>query len=265
MSASPDLTRFKPLLHYHRLEHFYAGSAAQWTDCPGNTLRRADGRVFAAATPTGATPRLTLALLSAPYGDAGPFEAGDLIGHAGKDYRDSYERLCAARPDLKHLIYGRVAKQGETTWLQYWLWYFYNARHLTPGMHEGDWEMVQLRMAGDEPDLAVYAQHRVGEKRPWADVGKSGDRPHVYIGLGTHASYFEPGNHSSDLAGDQPTPEVPLELIDPQTHGWMMWKGRWGDTLAQHSWESNSPTSPGRKGQWAKPSDWADEATSPGG
>lgn len=38
-------------------------------------------------------------------------------------------------------------------WLQYWLWYIYNDYHLAfnAGLHEGDWEMVQVGMDGDEP------------------------------------------------------------------------------------------------------------------
>lgn len=52
-------------------------------------------------------------------------------------------------------------------WLQYWLWYIYNDYHLAfnAGLHEGDWEMVQVGMDGDEPKVAVYAQHDQAERR----------------------------------------------------------------------------------------------------
>ena len=74
-------------------------------------------------------------------------------------------------PQYANRVHGR-AKEGSDgrVWLQYWLWYFYNdyTLALDIGLHEGDWEMVQLRMAEDlsAPDLAVYAQHTHAERRP---------------------------------------------------------------------------------------------------
>lgn len=60
-------------------------------------------------------------------------------------------------------------------WLQYWLWYIYNDYHLAfnAGLHEGDWEMVQVGMDGDEPKVAVYAQHDQAERRDWSLVRKT--------------------------------------------------------------------------------------------
>lgn len=125
----------------------------------------------------------------------------------------------------------------------------------------------------DRPDLAVYAQHRHGEKRSWEGVRRDGERPIVYVARGSHASYFEPGFHQTeawyDLAdGKRPAPELRLELIEPATHAWMSWKGRWGDTrptpgdeLGRLGLYSDSPTGPGRKKQWSKPNDWLDDAT----
>ena len=80
--------------------------------------------------------------------------------------------LRVTRPDLKNRTYGHAVEQNGRLWLQYWLWYFYNdySLALNAGLHEGDWEMVQLRMHGDEPDVAVYAQHVNAEKRAWTGV-----------------------------------------------------------------------------------------------
>lgn len=273
------LKRFAPRMRYDSNEQYFVDSAVQWTDCPNNELRRADtadgksGKVLASAVPTGTQTKLTLAFLGRDvYASGEPFEDGDIIGHAGRDYREAYVRLREERSELNNVMYGRAIEQNGRLWLQYWFWYFYNDYQLafSAGLHEGDWEMLQLRMhpSEDRPDLAVYAQHRYGEKRSWSGVRKDGERPIVYVARGSHASYFEPGLHQTeawyDLAdGKRPAPDLTLELIRPETHGWMLWKGRWGDTKPKDKLglHSNSPTGPGRKKQWSKPNDWLNEAT----
>jgi len=273
------LKRFTPLLRYDSNEQYFVDSAVQWTDCPNNELRRADvaegkkGEILARAEPVGEQTKLTLAFLGREkYASGAPFREGDIVGHSGKDYREAYVRLRRERPELNNVMYGRTAQQNGRLWLQYWFWYFYNDYQLafSAGLHEGDWEMIQLRMhpSEDRPDLAVFAQHRYGEKRSWSGVRRDGERPIVYVARGSHASYFEPGFQQTeawyDLAdGKRPGPELRLELIGPETHAWMLWKGRWGDTKPKNSLglHSNSPTGPGNKKQWSKPNDWLNEAT----
>src|SRR3954465_5695246 len=97
-------------------------------------------------------------------------------------------------------MYGHAVEANGRLWLQYWFFYFYNDYNLALGigLHEGDWEMIQLRMHDGAPDLAVYAQHRVDKKRPWGQVTKvPGDpnRPMVYGARGWTSPYFEPGFH----------------------------------------------------------------------
>jgi hypothetical protein len=171
-------------------------------------------------------------------------------------------------------MYARTVSDNGRLWLQYWFWYFYNNYQLAfgAGLHEGDWEMVQLRMhpTEDRPDVAVYAQHRYGEKRSWGGVEKVGERPVVYIGRGSHASYFEKGFHQTeawyDLAdGKRKAPDLALEIIDAKKHAWMRWRGHWGDTTpSEHDklgLQSNSPTGPGAKKQWGNPNAMLDNAT----
>jgi hypothetical protein len=279
------LTRFAPSLRYDSNEQFFADSAAQFTDAPGITLRRAavgraPGAVIATADGAAGKPKLSLAFLGAKvYGNGEAVEKTDAISVRGQDYRKQYAKLRIARPDLNNRIYARAAAVNGRVWLQYWLWYFYNDYQLALGFgtHEGDWECVQFRMSpdGDAPDVAVYAQHRHGEKRAWKDVEKlagSADTPVVYVGRGSHASYFEKGYHETeafyDLAdGKRPAPKLALEIIDGGTYAWLRWPGRWGDTLPPEQDKldlaQSSPTGPGTKKQWRNPDTLLDNAVAP--
>ena len=66
-------------------------------------------------------------------------------------------------------MYGHaVVDSKNDLWLQYWFWYFYNdynliGSFLKAGLHEGDWEMIQIRLRDETPDLAIYAQHATAE------------------------------------------------------------------------------------------------------
>jgi hypothetical protein len=266
------LRRFKPQLRYDSQEAFFADSAAEMTRNPHNTLRRAplddedEGALIAAADATDALRKLSLDLLAAStYTNGEAVQPGDRLGILGTDYRTQYVRLRTRLPELRNRIYGHAATDsGGRLWLQYWFFYFYNDYHLAAdfGLHEGDWEMVQLRMHGDAPDLAVYAQHRNAEERPWSDVlrvdGKP-DTPLVYPGRGSHASYFEPGLYETeawfDIAdGKRTTPELELEIVQDASPPWIAWPGQWGDTEPSvPGLEQPSPAGPAAHGQWVDP------------
>ena len=261
------LRRFSPRLRYDSNEQYFADSPAQWTDNPGHELRRADGTVIARA------PSLSLGLLGAEtYSDGRAAERSDYIADPKRDYRRQYVTLRVARPDLNNRVYGRVVEDAGRLWLQYWLWYFYNDYSLSlgAGLHEGDWEMVQLRMHGDTPDIAVYAQHTHAEKRAWPEVERDDGHPVVYVARGSHASYFEAGYHTTeawyDLAdGKRDSPELTLEILEGEGPGWALWPGRWGDTQPRlpGGVHQPSPTGPGAKRQWSRPSTLLDEARTP--
>ena len=271
------LRRFQPVLRYDSNEQFFADSAEQYMVNPGCELRRArtktgNGAVLASATPSGGAARLELAFLGPErYGDGSTVEKGDVLSVKGKDYREQYRRLRVARPELNNVVYGHAVEANGRVWLQYWLWYFYNDYQLSfaLGTHEGDWEMVQFRMDDDagHPDIAIYAQHRYGEMRPWEDVEKfpgDADRAIVYVARGSHASYFEAGFHQTeawyDLAdGKRRMKHKPaLQILGDDDPAWVRWPGRWGDTVAasdglSKAVTSNSPDGPGVKKQWLQP------------
>jgi hypothetical protein len=258
------LRRHQPGVKYDSMEQYFADSAEQWTANPGNELRRADtGNARGEVLATGA--QLTLAFLAAKtYGSGAEVRDTDLIGNPHRNYREQYVALRQARADLRNRMYGHAVEAGGRLWLQYWLYYFYNDYNLALGigLHEGDWEMVQLRMHGDEPDVAVYAQHRQAEQRPWAQVERvPGDprRPLVYVARGSHASYFHAGFHQTeawyDLAdGKRNAPRLALEIIDDDTPPWVGWPGVWGDTRARVGGiDQPSPRGPAAHGSWRDP------------
>ena len=277
MTDDELLERFKPQLRYDSNEAFFADSAAEWTDNPANSLRRGpsdngEGELLAAARPKPGQEGLDLGFLGVSrYRSGAQVEQTDVIGCSRRDYRDQYVALRSSdRKTYANRIYGRAKQDRGRLWLQYWFYYFYNDYHLAGdfGLHECDWEMVQLRMAtdGDEPDLAAYAQHRWAEVAPWDEVEKPAGRPVVYVGRGSHASYFRSGFHETeawyDLAdGKRKTPELKLEPLDEVQSGWAAWPGVWGDTRARiPGLETGSPTAPCRHAQWDHPAALLDEA-----
>jgi Vacuolar protein sorting-associated protein 62 len=268
------LKRFQPVLRYDSNEQFFADSAEQFMINPGNELRRkrtdaGNGAVLASAEPKAGQAQLTLDFLGrTAYADGSAVQDGDILSVRGDDYREQYRALRIAHPELTNVVYAHAVEANGRIWLQYWFWYFYNDYQLSfaLGTHEGDWEMVQLRMDGaaDQPDLAVYAQHRYGEERTWDKVETLAGRPVVYSARGSHASYFEAGFHQTeawyDLAdGKRRMKDRPrLEILGDDDPAWPLWTGRWGDTLPRTGLESNSPTGPGAKKQWTRPDSMLD-------
>jgi hypothetical protein len=268
------LEDFKPFLRYDSNEGYFADSAAEMTDAAGNLLRGGAGATIAEAGP--GEHDLNLNFLVGPggrYANGTPSASDDVLSVQGRDYLDQY-RAIRVKPGYANVVYGRVVEASGVTWLQYWFWFFYNdlrALDVGLGLHEGDWEGIQLRMTGKEPDLAVYAQHGYAEAREWADVEKRGSRPVVYVAQGSHAAYFDSGmplthwhrtEHFIDRADGKVTPknDVRLEVLSEPVPGWAGWAGRWGDTRQltegakpYRAISSGSPTGPGQKQHWTDP------------
>ncbi|HWI75112.1 MAG TPA: hypothetical protein VNT55_24335, partial [Baekduia sp.] len=264
------LHRFRPQLIYDSQEAYFADHPAQMVVNPATVLRRADGTVLARA----ADGTLSLDTLADPRR-----ARTDVLAVTRDDYAAQYVALREHHQDLKNHMVARARRDRDgRLWLQYWLWYFFNDYRLAAsfGLHEGDWEMVQLRLdAGDaEPDYAVFAQHAKAERRPWDRVAKdphNEDTALVYVARGSHASYFRPGVFPTEVWADvcdggRPSPPSTLLLLpaDDDPADWSGWPGRWGDTQAgggiTGQLESNSPDGPCRKKQWKDPKMLFDDA-----
>ncbi|OLE35871.1 MAG: hypothetical protein AUG48_09555 [Actinobacteria bacterium 13_1_20CM_3_68_9] len=268
--ASELLSLHQPRLYYDSQESYFADSAATWTDAPGNLLQRGVGReaqVLAASTPRDQA-QLGLAFLgSGRYSNAEPVGEQDTISDPSHKYREQAQAL-HLRPEYANRFYGR-AKEGSDgrLWLQYWFFYYYNDFAVAGfGLHEGDWEMIQLRIGdGDQPDLAVYAQHKHAGKRDWDQVERapdSNDAPVVYVARGSHASYFASGSHWTgvwfDCADGKRRAAQPatLEIVTDADPSWLGWPGYWGDTRKlddEDPFDQDSPQGPCRHAQWNDP------------
>jgi hypothetical protein len=287
------LRRYAPVLKYDSHEAFFANHVQAMTDVPAWCLARAteqQGRsthIIASHAP-GPHP-LDLGFLDLddqghyPNGDA--FADGDhfslqLIGpDAFTDRSGDYRALERQIPaELRDRVFGRTARGDGGLWLQYWFFYIYNDAQFggRVDLHEGDWEMMQLLIGdGDAPVTAVYAQHAYAERRAWAEVEldpPNDGRPVVYVGRGSHASYFEPGlrrtyvevdDHfeplwwdAADGTGRQVTPR-----LEPMTDPWARWPGIWGGTKARIPLlDGDSPQAPRLHGQWDGPDAFAAKA-----
>ena len=259
------LERHRPAVHYDPQDPYRAISAHSITDNRGNVLALRDGSVLARA---GAG--LTLELLAGyppPRGahkDDRLDQAPDPVQAARRFQRD---------PAYTNRAYGRIARHGNHTWLQYWLWFYYNPKNLLGfGRHEGDWELVQIALGDSgQPRLVTCSQHAGGQGKDWDDVRTAafGGARHLVVCAApfSHALYFEPGAHPYLGGIDNPDASTPALLPEIEEFGgWRAWPGRWGNSrgvLGIGRLGGESPRSPARQDvRWDRPSEYHGAARS---
>jgi hypothetical protein len=257
------LERYVPVLRYDSNEAFFADAVEIMAGANNEfrLTRESDEQIHAA--PVDAT------FLSVErYGNGDVVQNSDRLTSTRRDYREQAAEL-HPQAGLRNVVYAHAQRDSEgRLWLQYWYFYLYNDAGFAGniGLHEGDWEMVQLRMSGEEPDLAVYAQHEYSEARDWERVEREGLSPIIYPGRGTHASYFEPGLHRTAVWWDivdgmRPAPSLRLVVLDADPPSWLNWPGHWGSTQPRipkiDSW---SPPGPAQHEQWDDPKKLLDKA-----
>jgi hypothetical protein len=263
------LEKYVPQLRYDSQEQYFADSAATMTDnytsgSTGNTLQRQDGTILATANPTMGQP-LSIDLLNWPnYSTGGQVSQYSDKIDAANTYDSDAQRLHADY-HYRDKIYSRVKQDtAGKTWLQYWLFYYYNSYDVVCcgfGVHEGDWEMVQVGLDGSgTPDVVTYAQHHDAdaERCTWSQaerwLSRQGEVPVVYVARGSHASYSTAGDHNlawftvQDEADGQGQRIRPVAAqIDETAPSWVKWQGQWGGS-------DSSPRGPSQQGnKWTSP------------
>jgi hypothetical protein len=135
---------------------------------------------------------------------------GRVPGESAAAASIAYERIMAEHEHYKY--HGRVVRQDGWMILQYWLFFPFNdwrSGFFGANDHEADWETVFVYLSESEtgemsPEWVAYAAHDfTGDnlRRRWDDpeVEKVGDHPVVYVGAGSHASYYAPGEYLTEL------------------------------------------------------------------
>ncbi len=133
--------------------------------------------------------------------------------------------------DEKYVYYGRVTRQAGWTVLQYWFLYSYNdwrSGFNGANDHEADWENILLYLYQEDgrlyPEWAAYASHdsHGDDLRRRCDDEEELQllygHPVVWVGAGSHASYFRPGEYQATIT--LPLPNWIRFLIRSSDYVW---------------------------------------------
>lgn len=279
MDRATLLASFVPRLEYDGDEWYFADAVNEITDnyVSGqytNYLENVLGYPLAFSDPSYGENVLSLDYLGEVYPSGLGAHQDDFIDEEG-NYSLDASRMHALS-QYRDRVYGRVVPlpNGDTI-LQYWFWYYYNDRKQTYGLgnHEGDFEMIQVRLNPNlQPISAAYAQHDSGEQCDWIHVEHGSDqRPVVYVADGSHASYFSDGDHYWDAGAvwdyadglgptvsDHTIADLTVSGAPAAPQRWLGWPGRYGSTTpGLLPFETPSPRGPLFQGsKWDNPLAW---------
>jgi hypothetical protein len=275
-AAAALLRRHRPFVQHDSLESYRPEAVRTIAELAAgsrsNTLNRRNGELLASVLPLEGAAHLDLEFLGAPsYADGRPARPDDYLDEAGGSHADD---ALAARRELggEEVVYGRAAMDGGRLWLQYWLFYYYNDKgFLKVGRHEGDWELVQLRVGADgAPDAIACGRHAGGERAGWEEVERrrvgEGEAPVLYCARGSHAPLLGPGTWPAPCVPDHNDGLGPCSrprLVDvggDEPPGWVRWPGRWGSTRRREAFEGESPHGPAHQPPWREPARFHAEA-----
>lgn len=171
---------------------------------------------------------------------------GRVPGEAAAAASVAYERIMKEREHYRY--HGRVIRQDGWVVLQYWLFYPFNdwrSGFFGANDHEADWEKIFVYLSESEegevePEWVAYAAHNyTGDnlRRRWDDpeVEKVGEHPVIYVGAGSHASYYAPGEYLTEL--DLPLPR-PLARVGAAVR--TFWRTRLGQYVGDGEEEDSS-------------------------
>ena len=165
------------------------------------------------------------------------FARGRVPGEASSASSIRYRRMMSESEQYRY--HGRVLRQDGWIVLQYWFFYAFNdwrSGFYGANDHEGDWEKISVYLSESEtgevrPEWAAYAAHNyTGDdlRRRWDDpeLEKVGEHPVVYVGAGTHASYYARGEYLTEL---ELRPPAPIARVVDAVHSF------WRNRLRQYS------------------------------
>ena len=257
MSALDDarqaglLAKHRPTLAYHRQEPYWASSPAIMTDCAvegryATVLQTRGGELIAQAGPIARAPatrprvpeRDDLRRTASRGGRRAPTTSTPTAAPTSRT-----PPACRRCPGLHGTSStaatsgGRATacgcSTGSSTCSTTRAW-------PASALHEGDWEMVQVAIDdGRPPAVDVRAAQRRREarrlgRRPHGGGNGRGIAARVYVGLGSHASYFDPGEYRISLfpmldhARGNGRRGAPARRRTDGRRRWLEWPGRWG-------------------------------------
>jgi hypothetical protein len=265
------LKRYLPQLRFDSGEDFFPLSVRAITNIIGNKLARDSDETIAERLPGGKGLRLSYLRGGEKYPNGDEIKDDDKLMefHFNKDSYLKSARELQADSRYSDRMYGRVIPIKENdkvtgAWLQYWFFYYYNDYPRVGGDHEGDWEMIQLKLDSNAvPVFAVYSQHGHGTKCSWEKIQKVDGRPIVYVALGSHANYFRAGAHGQDFDNDGAKHHTMkwLITIGSSSPGWLNWPGFWGGTKGVlPKIDTDSPKGPKMQKRMWDPETFAAEA-----
>ncbi len=171
---------------------------------------------------------------------------GRVPGESAAAASVAYERIMAEHEHYRY--HGRVVRQDGWVVLEYWMFYPFNdwrSGFFGANDHEADWEKIYVYLSESEttgevrPEWVAYAAHNyTGDnlRRRWDDpeVEKVGEHPVIYVGAGSHASYYAPGEYLTEL-------DLPLPRPLARTAGAM--RGFWRERLGQYAGDDEEDAS----------------------
>lgn len=197
-------------------------------------LRRPDRPSFRAParlSRVGLLPRMLSSVFDASLIVRGTVPGGTTAA-AERKFRDM------RKADGRFAYYGRVMREGGYTILHYLFFYAMNdwrSSFFGVNDHEADWEQMFVYLSEDQAGnlkprwVALSAHDLSGSdlRRRWDDPElQKYDQTHpiIYVGAGSHASYFQPGDY---LLRIEP------EFLVPLKNGLVLLRKFWIETLRQ--------------------------------
>ena len=172
---------------------------------------------------------------------------GRVPGESAAAASVAYERIMAGQEHYSY--HGRVIRQDGWLVLQYFLFYPFNdwrSGFFGANDHEADWEKVFVFLSesgvGDlRPEWVAYAAHNYSGdnlRRRWDDpeLEKVGEHPVVYVGAGSHASYYAAGEYLTEL-------DLPLPRPIARAAGAV--RSFWREKMGQYAGDDEEERAPG--------------------